>query len=294
MSDQLKAFGKCLIWGIFALSATAKAPKPSLIASKVTESATTKTLETANWSYAKEGKTLDLVGVIHIADAEYYQTLNRRFTEYDAVFFELVADPYTVKILQEKGNLHGEASSENEYSGLNKMYSLYQTLMDLSLQSKEIDYSAKNFVHADMGPAEFSSLQEEHGENLLEVALSGAAGLDLSKIDQGIMMRAMMTGESSLLKLELVDLLAGAASALNAGEKETITIHARNQKCLDVMEEYLARNPSAQKTAIFYGAGHLPAFHESLVKEGWIRTSSDWLSAWKIDLPEAVKESQEQ
>ncbi len=40
-----------------------------------------------------KGAQIDLVGAVHVGEASYYKELNRRFKTYDAVLFELVADP---------------------------------------------------------------------------------------------------------------------------------------------------------------------------------------------------------
>ena len=37
------------------------------------------------------GTTVDLIGAVHIGDRAYYQQLNRRFRQYDALLYELVA-----------------------------------------------------------------------------------------------------------------------------------------------------------------------------------------------------------
>ena len=38
-----------------------------------------------------EGATVDLIGAIHVGEGTYYDELNKRFGEYDALLFELVA-----------------------------------------------------------------------------------------------------------------------------------------------------------------------------------------------------------
>jgi hypothetical protein len=37
------------------------------------------------------GVTVDLIGAVHIGDVAYYKKLNRQFTQYDALLYELVA-----------------------------------------------------------------------------------------------------------------------------------------------------------------------------------------------------------
>src|SRR5262249_40290317 len=50
-------------------------------------------LETSVVRYASPtgGLTVDLVGVVHVADKNYYQKLNKLFEQYDVVLYELVA-----------------------------------------------------------------------------------------------------------------------------------------------------------------------------------------------------------
>ena len=40
--------------------------------------------------------TVDLIGAVHIGDIAYYDELNKQFTQYDALLYELVAPPGTV------------------------------------------------------------------------------------------------------------------------------------------------------------------------------------------------------
>jgi len=40
-----------------------------------------------------QGAIVDLVGAVHIGTKQYYSDLNQRFRAYDAVLYELVADP---------------------------------------------------------------------------------------------------------------------------------------------------------------------------------------------------------
>ena len=280
MSDQLKAFGKYLFLGIFLLPALAKEPKLLLDASRVTIEKEQKLLQTALWSYEKDDQQIDLIGVVHIADEEYYDDLNFRFKSYDAVFFEMIANKASVKELQAKRE---EPSDDKSHSGLNQFYSLYKTMMNLTMQNYGIDYTAKNLIHADMSPAELKAAQEETGETILDAVLNSE--IDLSKVDQGIVMRAMMTGESSLLKNELMGMLASADDGLGDETNPTVTIGGRNDKCLEVLKETLFQNKKLKKVAIFYGAGHLPDFHRKLSKDGWKHTNTEWLNAWEIETP---------
>ncbi len=276
MCDQLKAFGKCLILGFLLLPAIAE--EAELDAGRLIEEEDSQTLQTALWSYQKDDITLDLIGAVHIADAAYYDELNTRFKEYDAIFYEMVADPPTIKALQnpKKGQARKNASD------LNKLYSLYQTMMGLSLQTTDIDYTQSNFIHADMTQREFERAQNEAGETIMSAAMG--AGLDLSEIDQGLVMRAMMTGDSTLLKTELIGLLASADDGLGAEAHQSVLLNTRNDTCLSIVKKALKKDPELKKAAIFYGAAHLPDFHRKITKSGWTLTTREWVNAWKINL----------
>src|SRR5438874_247199 len=56
-------------------------------------------LETATVRYVPasgEGKlVVDLVGVVHVGDRDYYRKLNKQLDAYDVVLYELVAEPGT-------------------------------------------------------------------------------------------------------------------------------------------------------------------------------------------------------
>jgi len=285
MCDQLKAFVKYLFLGIFLLSAHAKEPvsKDSLDSARVKIKDDQKSFQTVIWSYQKDNRQIDLVGVIHIGDKAYYQKLNKHFTTYDTVFFEMTGTKASIANLQR----NKAKKAEKKYEGLNQLYSLYQSLMDLTLQVEVVDYSQNNFIHADMTADEFHKAQKEAGEDITDAILS--SNIDLSEVDQGIMMRAMMTGESNLLKNEIMTLMQKADEAM-ANDENSVLISGRNDKCLQIVNENLETNQKIKKAAIFYGAAHLPDFHHKLLKSGWKRTDTQWLNAWVV--PADIKNNQ--
>ena len=67
-------------------------PLPDYV--RFAEDAQSARLETAIRTFTlPSGQEVDLIGVVHIADATYYQHLNSRFAAYDSVLFEMVGDP---------------------------------------------------------------------------------------------------------------------------------------------------------------------------------------------------------
>ena len=87
--------------------------------------------------------TVDLVGAVHIGDAAYYEGLNRRFDGYDALLYELVAPEGTVV---ERGR-----GTSNTHP-LGALQNGMKAMLDLDHQLEKVDYTKKNFVHADMSP----------------------------------------------------------------------------------------------------------------------------------------------
>ena len=51
-------------------------------------------LQTAVVRFEKDGTVIDLIGVVHLGDAVYYEALNERLKAYDAVLYEMVGGPH--------------------------------------------------------------------------------------------------------------------------------------------------------------------------------------------------------
>ncbi len=78
-----------------------------------------------------KGATIDLIGAVHVGTKQYYSELNNRFRNYDAVLYELVADP-------EVNN-----PSMRDDSGMNPLSGLQvgmKTALGLAFQLDEVDY----------------------------------------------------------------------------------------------------------------------------------------------------------
>src|SRR5262249_4057417 len=107
----------------------------------------------------KEGVSVDLVSVIHIADREFYQGLNKRFEEYDVVLFEGVkGQPKSTLLLVVAAALAPLIDHDSSAKQ-----------MDLDSQGQCIDYTAKNFVHADVTWDEWGERVEKKGHTKLSV-----------------------------------------------------------------------------------------------------------------------------
>ena len=188
-------------------------------------------LQTAVTRYEKGDECVELIGAVHIADKAYYQALTARFANYDALLFEMIGG--------EKFALHqkpeadpGLEAKEKSLSGLHKIYDMVATFLNLTGQTGSIDYTTKNFVHADLTSAEFNQMQTDRGESLIGFALK-AGKLDpdaKNQPDPAKLLKAMLSGSSNLVKLEIVHTLGQGDDQIAAFAGESVIITDRNNR----------------------------------------------------------------
>ncbi|MBT8038178.1 MAG: TraB/GumN family protein [Verrucomicrobiae bacterium] len=237
-------------------------------------------LQTGITRYVKGEVTVDLIGAIHIADAQYYTQLNQKFKAYESVLFEMVGGDQ-----MKKGRLPEPAQEGDEtmVKAINDLYGLLSQALRLQGQKEGINYQSANFVHADLSLKEFKNLQAQKGESLLGFALQSAAKGADSKIKppnlQKLLM-AMLSGNSNGMKRELVDTLGGADDQVSGMLGESVIIGDRNTKCLKVLDGQI--KAGKKKLAIFYGAAHFPDMEKKMMKAGYQKTTHHWLTAWNI------------
>ena len=246
------------------------------------EGETTAELQTAIAGYrSRAGVTVDLVGAVHLADAAYYETLNARFREYDAVLFELVGNPDDL--------LDDEA--ESAPSIVRWLQQSLVGILDLTFQLEGIDYTAANFVHADLSDTEFRDRMKERGETIFTILTDLAQAQAQSQDGQSLaaqpsawqLMRAFFSSD----RADRLKLIAAKqfeqAEAIFANDKDSIIISERNQRVIDVLEQQIAAGK--HKIAIFYGAGHLLDLDQRLLKLKFRRQTHEWVTAWEIAKP---------
>lgn len=241
-------------------------------------------LQIALTRYVSGDVSVDLVGAVHIGDRGYYQELNQRFRDYDAVLFELVAPEGAQDRL-----------AEAESRGMVSTAQLAMTkALGLSFQLDEIDYSAANFVHADLSPTEFAQSMVDRDESLYVYfwRMFYASINEAAKDPLGLrQMRGLRSGFGSgqdnpfkvafAYEMTNVDTISGA---LGGGNGSAI-IEARNERAIEVLERALA--DGHRRVAIFYGVGHMPDLQQRLIDElkfDYDRTL--WLNAWRLQSPQ--------
>jgi hypothetical protein len=229
---------------------------------------------------------VDLVGAVHLGGKGYYDTLDRLFEEYDAVLYELVA-PDNARI--PKPGRKASGAIGNAQHGMTKM-------LGLEFQLDQIDYSAENFVHADMSPKEFDAAMQKRGESWWtmftrlmtegveraergkptgpELGIGDLWGLFFGK-DREVRLRRIMAEQFTDMEV---------LTAAFGGEEGSSLITDRNGAALEVLSEQIA--DGKKRMAIFYGAAHMEDFDRRLREDfGMEPEEVEWVEAWDLRMP---------
>ena len=225
--------------------------------------------------------SVDLIGAVHVADKGYFEKLNRQFKQYDALLYELVAP--------KEHNIPAAGKSRHP---IGQMQQSMKSMLDLSYQLEEVDYTKSNFVHADMSPDEFARVMNERGESFLQIMMRamGAAMAKQSATGRSTDFELLFAFGASDRSLRLKRILSTQFSDLELsmkaieGEKGSTIIGQRNKKALDVLQREIASGK--KRIGIFYGAGHLPDMEKRMKKRFAMepqRDSVKWLTAWDME-----------
>jgi len=244
-------------------------------------------LETAIARFTnKDGVTVDLVAAVHIADRKYYEDLNKRFKNYEVVLYEMIkpkkADP----------------ASRGRGGAITFLQRTMKNVLDLHFQLDGVDYTAKNFVHADMDPGTFAREQELNDESLFKLLFRSVLKQwkrqmtsKQESMSFGSLLSALLSDDSSrALKYLFARELKNAEEMLAGlgGEKGTVIVEGRNKVAMKVLHEQI--EAGKKKVAIFYGGGHMPDLEKRLVKElAMKKTGQEWLPAWDIHAKKPAK-----
>lgn len=233
---------------------------------------------------AKEkGLQVDLIGAVHVADVAYYNQLNDRFKQYDALLYELVAPEGTVV---EKGR-----GTSNAHP-IGAMQNLFKDVLGLDHQLELVDYTKPNFVHADMSPDEFAKAMKERNDSFLQMyfRLIGQAMAHQSEMaakgessDFDLISALFAEDRPRKLKTVLGKQLSEVESLMVSfgGEDGSVIITDRNKKALEVLKKEIAKGD--KKIGIFYGAGHLNDMDKRLRKDFGLEPQSiTWVTAWDL------------
>lgn len=226
------------------------------------------------------GPIVDLVSAVHVGEGAYYEELNRRFQQYDAVLYELVAPQGTVV---PKGGPKSSAST------VSMLQTTMTEVLKLQFQLNCVDYTAKNFVHADMTPRQFSESMRNRGESVFKVFMRmlGHAMSEQADSSRGSDLRLLFALFDKNRALALKRVLAEefenmetSVSILSGPDGSTL-ITERNKVALGVLKKQV--EAGRKKIAIFYGAGHMADIGQRLEADFGLRPKeTTWLVAWDL------------
>ncbi len=244
---------------------------------------------------SERGLLVDLVGVVHIGEAEYYQRLNRQLALYDVVLYELVAP----EGMQVPGP---ERESNHPISWIQDSM---RAMLGLESQLEKIEYNRDNFVHADLTPEEIGELMQARGDSALTLGLNALADVireaNRSATQNKPPAKSAGTDEEDFTELlemaaHPVKLKRFMAEQFTTGDLEhglgqslnQLLIDDRNKAAIGELQRQIDRGQ--RHIAIFYGAAHMPDFAKRLERDfGMKRTRQVWVDAW--DLSRAPDES---
>lgn len=223
---------------------------------------------------------VDLISAIHIGDSSYYGNLNDRFGAYDVVLYELV--------IRDESELTPNDSSPMNMLSASQVF--LKNLLGLAFQLDEIDYSAPNFVHADMTAAMLGDSMAERGESLYVYAwrtflmsLDEYARDPLGLRDLRLLGRMVAHRQGNGLKTAIAYEMADKRNMRDflGGGQGSALIAARNARAMQVLQEQI--DAGARRIGIFYGVAHMPDFEQRLGDElSLVRQQTEWINAWRL------------
>ncbi len=245
-------------------------------------------LQTADVEFQNAaGASVHLVGAIHIGEKSYYDGLNRDFQGYDAVLYELV------KSRDVPPPSPGDA--ENSDNPITEIQCFMKDSLDLDFQLDDIDYTAPNFVHADMDKETFEKLQEERGETFEMIFLkmlmksltdpppiNPTAAADDSTADLiSILTHPDMERQIKLVLAKQLTQMDFSTFGFD-GPGGSVLVTERNKVAIQVLSDSLAGGK--KKIAIFYGAAHMPDMTKRLEAMGFQPVATHWNVAWDLTI----------
>ena len=239
-------------------------------------------LETAIVSYANEtGAKVHLVAAIHIADQPYYDALNKTFKGYDAVLYEMV---------KPRNAAPPQPGEERTGSFITVIQRFMKDTLELKFQLDQIDYTAPNFIHADLDYETFEKMEAERGESIwtlmLQQMIKQMANPPENQPEIGIgdLLNALSSPDRARQLKLILGRQFGDIEAQMSGFGGTVLITERNKACFKVLDKELAGGK--KNLGIFYGAGHMSDMEQRLLERGFHRTGAEWRVGW--DLREAA------
>ena len=232
-----------------------KTEQPSFLRIKKSNKGDPESLQVAIARYSFDegefkGAYVDLIGAVHVGTKEYYQELNKRFKAYDAMLYELVADP--------SANKPDKRAERGGFNPLGALQTGMKDVLDLKFQLDEVDYSPANFVHADISGEDFVEDMKQRGDSFVGMfARMMGAGLAAQNSKKGYtqqteMIAAALAKDTIKLRRVMAEQFESMDSQMagmaDKNGKSTL-LTERNTKAFQIMEKEI--KAGKKKLAIF-------------------------------------------
>ncbi|MCW1886595.1 hypothetical protein OKA04_17790 [Luteolibacter flavescens] len=210
---------------------------------------------------------IDLVGVVHVAEKDYYRRIQERLGRADLVLYEGITD--------KDGGAPEMAVEKTAYGRL-------ASSLGLVVQKPGIDYSPKSFRRCDLTIGEMKALLDR------DVARGGSdataarkAHKELANVGTALRGRSWTLNAalgivrlSPTLQAHMRLMLAGVGSGANEGKGmskrfQRLIQEDRNQHVIAELQKVIRKEPGHRRVAVFYGAAHMPDFERRLRAMGY-------------------------
>lgn len=251
-----------------------------------------------------------LVGVCHLGDPAYFQSVESLLASQGVVLYEGVRPESSSRVRATPS----EQAEQRRFAEESLQGSMARSL-GLAFQLAVVDYTKPNFVHSDLSLDEMGKLLASQAAKAEPGAESSDTGDTSGKPEFDALVAAMDNGSSlnrilraflgllessdhlqtlakwAMLQMmgEVGDDLQGVAK-VNPGMDRLLSVllKARNDHVIrDVLTQ--VKTPKGRAgVAVFYGAGHMRDLASRLVADhGYQQREERWLSAFDVDLDAA-------
>ncbi|KAJ7973871.1 Tyrosine-protein phosphatase non-receptor type 6 [Quillaja saponaria] len=209
------------------------------------------------WSLLRPFLQVDLVSTIHIADKEYFMTLQKELEPYDCVLYEMVASKESLENRRNPtATKRLKGSRARGFNILGCIQRQMARLLMLDFQLDCLDYQAENWYHADLDYETFKLLQLEKGESFFSFAKdmtlrSTKAIMQLSVPEDLGPWRSKLLWASRVLPMPLVGLLIIGSVCADGGSQSSEYPELEALSRLDIgaaMKVFLAKRLTSEFT----------------------------------------------
>lgn len=264
-------------------------------------------------SSKKHSPVIYLVGVSHIGDTAYYETIQKRLEASELVLFEGVrASEERAKPRPRDASVPPAPKMPQRAAGEFSLQAELAKSLGLAFQLDAIDYERPHFLNSDMTITQIMEVlnpppppgavsvaapanpDADSGgaqfENLM-AAMDGSGFLG-GVIQMGVKLIGSSAKLQTLVKLSFIEMLGSLEGDLSRMEIPSpglkdllrVLIEKRNHVVMDDLRAALAEKQPPKTIAIFYGAAHMPDMETRLQTElGYRPVQDEWLKAFSAD-----------